>query len=180
MCIRDSISIGVHHDLCPAAEGGIRDRVHVSDDEVRAVPCLEQRIGAAVDADQDRSELADIVPQRLQVVFVMIAANHHKSMTTVKDRLDVRNPYAIEQERSLAPQVLHRVGRKRLELDGKPGPRLDHRGRDDVLVEEDPLGYNDLTDVQGVAIKASGLPVLQGQHVATPVSYTHLTLPTIL
>src|SRR5664280_1921899 len=43
-------------------------------------------------------------------------------------------------------------------------PALDHCGSDDVMVKEDPFGSHDVTDVQGVAIEACRLPVLQSEH----------------
>jgi hypothetical protein len=35
------------------------------------------------------------VPQRLQVVLVVIAAHHHEGVATIKDGRDVRNPDAV-------------------------------------------------------------------------------------
>ena len=55
-----AVAVGVHDDLGAAAQGRVGDRVHVADDEVGLVAGLEERVGAAVDADEDRAVLADV------------------------------------------------------------------------------------------------------------------------
>ena len=66
--------VGADDDLGAAAQRLVGDRVQVADDEVGVVAGLDQRLGAAVDADQHRPELLDVVPQRDQVVPVVVAA----------------------------------------------------------------------------------------------------------
>jgi len=161
---RPAVPIRVHDDLRPAPESCVRDRVHVSDDEVRTMPSLEQRVGPTVDADQDGPILTDIGPQRLQVVLVVIAPNHHEGVTAVQHRGDVGNPHAIEQQLAFAPEVLHRVGRERLELDRKPCPCVGHGGSDHVVVEKAALGHDHLTHVEGASVKTGALPVPQLEH----------------
>ena len=65
---RPAVAVGVHDQLGPAAQRLVGDRVHVADDDVRPVAGLEQRVGAAVHADQHRPVLADVGAQRREVL----------------------------------------------------------------------------------------------------------------
>ena len=73
---RATVRIGVHDDLGAGGQRGVGDRVHVADDQVRLESGVEQRVGAAVDADEHRLELADVVLERLEVLLVVVAADH--------------------------------------------------------------------------------------------------------
>ena len=59
----------------PQREALGRHRVEVADDDVGLEPVLEQRVGAAVDADEHRLVLADVRPQRGEVGAVVVAAH---------------------------------------------------------------------------------------------------------
>ena len=63
---RAAVAVGVHDDLGAAAQRVVGHRVHVADDEVGLVPRLDERVGAAVDADEHRLVLADVVAQGLR------------------------------------------------------------------------------------------------------------------
>ena len=52
----------------------------------RLEPSVEQRVGAAVDRDQHRLVLADVRPQRLEVVLVVVAAHDDQRVTAVDRR----------------------------------------------------------------------------------------------
>ena len=58
----------------------VAHRIHVADDDVRLVSGLLQRVRAAVHADQDGPELADVVPQCAQVFEVVIAADDDENV----------------------------------------------------------------------------------------------------
>ena len=81
---RAAVAVGVHDDLGAAAQGVVGDRVHVADDEVGLVPRLDERVGAAVDADEDRLVLADVVAQGLQVLLVVVAAHDDERVPAVE------------------------------------------------------------------------------------------------
>ena len=53
----------------PIVERALRDRVEVADDDVGLEPDLEERVGAAVDADEHRLVLTDVRAQRAEVVL---------------------------------------------------------------------------------------------------------------
>ena len=57
-----------------AASASLRG-VHVADDHVRREALLEQRVRAAVDADEHRAHVADVRAQRAQVALVVDAAH---------------------------------------------------------------------------------------------------------
>ena len=59
-----AVRIRVHDELGAGAERFVGDGVHVADDQVGRVAGLEQPVGAAVHADEDRLELADVRPRR--------------------------------------------------------------------------------------------------------------------
>ncbi len=63
-------AVGVHvvHELGAARQAPSRHRVEVADDDVGLEAELEQRVGAAVDADEHRLVLADVRAQRREVV----------------------------------------------------------------------------------------------------------------
>ena len=60
---RAAVAVGVDDDLGAAAQRVVADRVHVPDDHVGPVAGLEQRVGAAVDADEHRAVVADVGAQ---------------------------------------------------------------------------------------------------------------------
>jgi hypothetical protein len=54
----------------------VRDAVHVAEDQVGGVARLDQGVGAAVDAQQHRADVADVRAKDRQVLLVVVAANH--------------------------------------------------------------------------------------------------------
>ena len=72
---RAAVRVGVDDQLGAAAQRRLRGGVHVADDHVRLEAFLEQRVGAAVDADEHGLEVADVGPQRLDVALVVDAAH---------------------------------------------------------------------------------------------------------
>ena len=48
------------------------------------MPASMQRVGAAVDADQDRLVLTDVVAQGLQVLLVVVAAHDDQHVPAVE------------------------------------------------------------------------------------------------
>ena len=88
---------------------------------------LAQRVGSAVDADQHRPVVADVGPERREVLLVVVAADDDQRVPPLDRRRDVGHAHAVEQERALPLHVLHRVRGERLELGGQARPRLGHR-----------------------------------------------------
>ena len=118
----------MHDDLSSAPQRVVADGVHVADDDVGLQPELTQSIGAAVDTDEHRPVLADVRPQRAEVLSVVITTYDDKGVPTVELRVDVGNADPVQQQLALAPQVLHGVGGEGLELQRQSSPRLGHRG----------------------------------------------------
>ena len=81
---RAAVAVGVHDDLGAAAQRVVGDRVHVADDQVGLVAGLDQRVGAAVDADQHRPVLADVGAQASQVLLVVVAAHDDEHVPAVE------------------------------------------------------------------------------------------------
>src|SRR5699024_21477 len=49
-----AVAVGVDDDLGPGGQGGVGNGVHIADDHVRSVAGLDDGVGAAVDADEQR------------------------------------------------------------------------------------------------------------------------------
>ena len=60
----------------------------------------------------------------------MVATHHDEDVTPLHDGPDVGHADAVDEKVALALDVLHGVDGERLDLDGQPGPGLDHRGLD--------------------------------------------------
>ena len=116
-----AVAVGVHDDLGAAAQRVVGHRVHVADDEVGLVPGLDERVGAAVDADEDRLVLADVVAQGLQVLLVVVAAHDDEGVPAVEVGADVGHADAVEEQLALLAQVVHGV-RRRTPRAGRTGP----------------------------------------------------------
>ena len=138
---RATVTVRVHHDLGAAGERLVGHRVHVSDDHVRLPAGLEDRVSATVHADEHRPVLLDVGPEDHQVLLVVVAAHHDEHLAPVDRGDDVRDADAVEQQLALAAQVVHGVGRERLELDGQPRARVLQRRRDGLGVLQGPLGH---------------------------------------
>src|SRR6185312_10802367 len=111
-----AVRVGVHDDLRAAAQHIVGDRVHVADDHVGCVAGLDQRVGAAVHADQHRLELPDVRPQHVEVVLVVVPANHDQHVPPAYLGGDIGYADAVQQQVALVLEVVHGVGRERLEL----------------------------------------------------------------
>ena len=72
---RPAVGVGVDDDLGAAGERRVAGRVHVAEDHVGLEALLEDRVGAAVDADQHRAGVLDVGAQRAQVAAVGRAAD---------------------------------------------------------------------------------------------------------
>ena len=72
---RAAVEVHVVDQLGAAAQRAVRDGVEVADDDVGLEADLEQRVGAAVDADEHRLVLAQVRLQRREVALVVVAAH---------------------------------------------------------------------------------------------------------
>ena len=153
-----AVGVGVDDDLRAAGESPVADGVHVADHEIGPVPGVEDRVGAAVHPDQDGPVLADVGPQRRQVLPVVVAAHDDQDLPVLDLGADVGYPDAVEQQLPVAEHVLHRVRDERLQLDRQPGPRLVHRRRDRRRVV--------LTALAQQAFTGPDLPTVQAQRDA--------------
>ena len=63
-------------------------------------PCLEDRVGAAVDADEHRLDVADVGPQRAQVALVVDAAHDDQHRAVAEVGVEARQ---LELARRAAP-----------------------------------------------------------------------------
>ena len=68
----------------------------------RLVAGLQQRVRAAVHADQHRPVLADVGPQRRQVLAVVVAAHDDQDVPAVEIGAHVGHADAVEQQLALA------------------------------------------------------------------------------
>src|SRR5690606_37249412 len=142
-----SVAVGVHDDLGARGERLVGHRVHVPDDEVGLEAGLDDRVGTAVDPDENRPVLAHVGTQRLEIFLVVVAAHDDEGVAALETGRDVGHPHAVEQQLALAAQEVHRVGGEGLELDGQPFARLVHRGGDRLGVLHGALGH------KGVAVE---------------------------
>ena len=92
---------------------------------------LEQGVGAAVDADEHRSVLADVGPQGPEVLLVVVAPHHDQRVAALEVGLQGRQDQRREGELGLAADVLEGVHREALELlaDRASGAPCDRRRR---------------------------------------------------
>ena len=66
-------------------------------------------IRAAVDPDQDRLVLADVVAEDLQVLLVVVAAHDDEHVAAIELGGDVGDADTVEEQVALLTQVLHGV-----------------------------------------------------------------------
>ena len=126
--------------LRAAPEGAVRDRVHVADDHVGLHPRLDQRIGPAVDADQDRPEVAHVRPDDPEVALVAGAARDHERLALAEARLQRRELDALGEQAPFLAQVLQRVLGEDLQGIGNPRLLLGERRREPVRLERSAVG----------------------------------------
>ena len=115
---RRAVAIAVDEKLRAAAQRLVGHGVHVTDDHVRLVAGLEQRVGAAVDADQDRLEVADVRPDHAQVALVAGPTRDDQRMPVAEARLQRRELDPLGEQLPFLAQVAHRVLGERLERFG--------------------------------------------------------------
>ena len=87
---RGAVRVGVDDELAAAAQRARRGGVHVADDHVRAKAGLQQRVGAAVDGDEDGLDVADERTQGPQVAPVVDAAHDDERGPVAEVRREAR------------------------------------------------------------------------------------------
>ena len=123
-----AVAVGVHDDLGAAAQRVVGHRVHVADDEVGLVAGLDQRVGAAVDPDQDRPVLADVVAAASAGPPCSGSRAPRSARAGRRARCVMSGTPTPSRSRSRSLRRYSIVfGGERLELDGQPGPGLVHR-----------------------------------------------------
>ena len=110
------------HRTAPSLE-----RVEVADDDVGLEADVEQRVGAAVDADEHRLVLAQVGLQRLEVALVVVPAHDDHRVPALDLRAQRRQLDRLERDLRLLADVLERVLGELLELVADVGPRRLHR-----------------------------------------------------
>ena len=165
------VGIGVHDQLGAGLQGLVGDRVHVADDHVRPVADVHQRVRAGVDRQQHRPVLADIGPQRPQVLAVAEAADDDEHVPAVHVGRQRRHVVdAVGEQAVLSAQELQGVGGERVDLARHPGGRLVHRLVEGFLGLQHALGDDRVALVEDVAVEphqgAVGDPA---QHLAADV-----------
>ena len=135
---REAVVGFVRDQLRAAVQRGVGERVEVADDDVGLEPDLEQRVGAAVDRDQHRLVLADVRPQRLEVVLVVVTAHDDERVPALDLDLEVRQLERLEGELGFLLDVLERVLREAAQLDADVLPRFLHPRVDLVGFEHLP------------------------------------------
>ena len=107
-----AVGVGVDDDLRAAGERGVGGRVHVAEDHVRLEALLDDRVGAAVDADEHRVGVLDVGAQRAQVAAVGRAANDDQRVPVAEVRPDRREVDLADQQLALVAHVFDRVHRE--------------------------------------------------------------------
>ena len=127
---RAPVEVHVVDQLGAAAQRAVGDRVEVADDDVGLEADLEQRVGAAVDADQHRLVLAQVRLQRREVAAVVVAAHDDERVPALDLGAERRQQDRLEGQLRFTLDVLERVLGELLELDADvPACRL-HGGFD--------------------------------------------------
>ena len=75
-----SVTVGVDDDLGAAGQCLVGHGVHVAHDHGRFEACVQDGVGASVDTDDDGLVLADVGPERLQVLLVGVTAHDHQDV----------------------------------------------------------------------------------------------------
>ncbi len=84
-------------------------RVHVAEDHVGAVAGLPDRVGSAVNADQDRSYVADVSAKRPQVPLVVRSADHDQHVAVAEVGLRVGQLETAAEDFALGLDMADRV-----------------------------------------------------------------------
>ena len=141
----------VVHELGAAVQARLRHRVEVADDHVGLQADFEQRVGAAVDADEHRPVLADVRAQRGEVAAVVVPAHHDQRVTSRELRVQRWQRQRLEREARFAPHVLQRVVGEPFQLPADRGARVFHR-RFDVGLGEHLGGGDELVVAPDLAV----------------------------
>ena len=106
---RAAVGVGVDDQLGAAVQGRVRGRVHVAEDHVGLQALLERPVGAAVDADDERADVADVGAQRLDVAPVAVAADDDQDLAVAEAGPGRRELDRAGQQVGLAAHVGDRV-----------------------------------------------------------------------
>ena len=87
---RLAVRVRVDDELGAGAQRAVGDGVEVPDDHVRGEPHLAQRVGAAVDRDEHRAEVADVRPHHPQVGLVARPARDDERVPVAEPRAERR------------------------------------------------------------------------------------------
>jgi hypothetical protein len=99
----------VDNQLRAAAQGLIAHAVHVAYDHVRLETHLDERVRAAVNADQHGLYVADIRPDDPQVFLVGLTSHDNERVAIVYERPYLGQIRRIEQQRLFLCDVAQRV-----------------------------------------------------------------------
>ena len=155
-----SVAVAVHEQLGAGAKRVIRDGVHVAHDHVGRVARLEESIGAAVDGDQDRLEVAHVRPDHPQVALVAGTARDDECVAVAKARRELRELDALGEQLSLFAQVAHRVLGESLERLRDTAALLGERVLELVLLEHASGGQARAVPVQAGAANCQQLALV--------------------
>ncbi len=128
-------------ELRPRPQSPVGDRVHVADDHIGLVARLEERVGATVDADENRLEVADVRLDDPQIALVTGAARDDERVAVAKPRLDRREVDPLGEDPPLLAEIAHRVLGKRLERFGHAPALLGERVGELLRLEDLPRGH---------------------------------------
>src|SRR4051794_25048709 len=135
---RPAVAVRVQHELRAALQRRVGARVHVPDDHVRLVARLHQRVGAAVDADEQRLVLRDVGPQDVEVAAVVVAAHDDQHVPALDLGADLRHADTLEEQLLLLAEIGHGVEREGVDLVRQPGPGLLELLLEDLGGEQGP------------------------------------------
>ena len=135
----------------------------------------EQRVRAAVDADQDRSRRTDEAARPGQLIAVLMTLDHHQDGATGDRRAGGGDATAVQEQVLLSAQELTGVVREARQVGRHPVAGLLHLRRDRSTVQDHSGGDGDVLDVHDALVQAHRPAVLdRGEHAGTdPVDEHH-------
>ena len=97
---RPTVGVGVHDERGAAAQRTLGHRVEVADDHVGLQAELEQRVGAAVDTDEERSLLAHVAgaAEQVEVLAVVVTPHDDQDVTAAEVEPEVGDVEAAPRE----------------------------------------------------------------------------------
>jgi hypothetical protein len=93
-------------------ERALGARVEVADDDVWREAGFEERVGTTVDGDQHRVVLAEIRPEHLEVVLVVVTAHDDECMAPQDLNMELRQHERLEGEVGFLVDILEGVARE--------------------------------------------------------------------